>query len=368
MAITLPKLKTENKTISAFIVPMIFVIHLHTFIGNTMSKNFSKNKLQNSDYSTLIEQIVHLSEAAKASAIKSVDTLLVKRNWLIGQHIVEFEQKGQNRAKYGEKLIPQLARDLSLRVGKGFSRSGLANMRLFYIRFQIFQTLSGKLSWSHCIELISIENDSERAFYCEQSAIQKWSVRQLRNEIDRGLFYRTQLSTNSPQKNVKPSAKFPSEIIKSAYLLDFLNMTEPIKKESSLENALVSHMEQFLLELGKGFAFVGRQYRISIDNEDYHADLVFYHIYLKRYVIIDLKRGKVRPQDIGQMNIYLGYFAMDVNIEGDNPPIGVILGSDKNDVMVKYAMYGIDANLFVAKYQLYLPNIDELKKVMLKNM
>mgnify|MGYP003496276557 FL=1 len=127
-------------------------------------------------------------------------------------------------------------------------------------------------------------------------------------------------------------------------------------------------MEQFLLKLGKGFAFVGRQYRISIDNEDYHADLVFYHIYLKRYVIIDLKRGKVRPQDIGQMNMYLGYFAMDVNIEGDNPPIGVILGSDKNDVMVKYAMYGIDANLFVAKYQLYLPNIDELKKVMLKNM
>ena len=117
------------------------------------------------------------------------------------------------------------------------------------------------------------------------------------------------------------------------------------------------------MELGKGFAFVGRQYRISIDNEDYHADLVFYHIYLKRYVIIDLKRGKVRPQDIGQMNMYLGYFAMDVNIEGDNPPIGVILGSDKNDVMVKYAMYGIDANLFVAKYQLYLPNIDELKKL-----
>lgn len=149
----------------------------------------------------------------------------------------------------------------------------------------------------------------------------------------------------------------PKDIVKDTYFFDFLNLKAPDYSEGDLEDALIKPMEDFLLELGKGFAFIGRQYRLTIDNDDYYADLVFYHVILKCYVIIDLKRGKVKHEDIGQMNMYLGYFAMDKNTEGDNPPIGIILAADKNDVMVQCATYGMDANLFVAKYQLYLPEI-----------
>lgn len=155
----------------------------------------------------------------------------------------------------------------------------------------------------------------------------------------------------------------PKDIVKDTYFFDFLNLKAPDYSEGDLEDALIKPMEDFLLELGKGFAFIGRQYRLTIDNDDYYADLVFYHVILKCYVIIDLKRGKVKHEDIGQMNMYLGYFAMDKNTEGDNPPIGIILAADKNDVMVQYATYGMDANLFVAKYQLYLPEISELKSL-----
>ena len=257
----------------------------------------------------------------------------VEMNWNIGRYIVEFEQQGYNRAEYGTQLIQKLSKDLSLRIGKGFSRSNLFNMRLLYIRFPKFQTLSGKLSWSHYLELIGIENELERNFYFAESSNQNWSVRQLRDYIGRGLFYQL---AESKQKNEiielshGNSLSHPVDIIKSTYYLDFLEIKSPDYSEGDLEDALIRHMEQFLLELGKGFAFIGRQYRLTIDNEDYYADLVFYHIILKCYVIIDLKRGKVKHEDIGHMNMYLGYFAYDKNIEGDNPPIGIILADLEN--------------------------------------
>ena len=323
------------------------------------------------DYSSLLEHISDIASSAKTRAIKAVDNALVEMNWNIGRYIVEFEQKGYNRAEYGTQLIQKLSKDLSLRIGKGFSRSNLFNMRLLYIRFPKFQTLSGKLSWSHYIELIGIENELERNFYFAESTNQNWSVRQLRDYIGRGLFYQL---AESKQKNEiielshGNSLSHPVDIIKSTYYLDFLGIKSPDYSEGDLEDALIRHMEQFLLELGKGFAFIGRQYRLTIDNEDYYADLVFYHIILKCYVIIDLKRGKVKHEDIGQMNMYLGYFAYDKNIEGDNPPIGIILAADKNDVMVQYATYGMDSNLFVAKYQLYLPPTEQLKQLVLADL
>lgn len=325
----------------------------------------------NQQYDSLVENIETIASTARQKAVKAIDYALVEMNWNIGRYIVEFEQQGNHRAEYGSQLILQLSKDLSLRIGKGFSRSNLFNMRLLYLRFPKFQTLSGKLSWSHYVELIGIENELERNYYFSESINQNWSVRNLRDNIGRGLFY--QFAESKNQTEVLSLAHGnqiyqPVDIIKNTYYLDFLGIKTPNYSEGELEDALINHMEQFLLELGKGFAFIGRQYRLTIDNEDYYADLVFYHIILKCYVIIDLKRGKVRHEDIGQMNMYLGYFAYDKNIEGDNPPIGIILAADKNDVMVQYATYGMDSNLFVAKYQLYLPNAEQLKQLVLAGM
>lgn len=325
-----------------------------------------------SRYSALIKQIEQISAAAKQKAVKAVDNALVEMNWNIGKYIVDFEQDGNIRATYGTKLISQLSGDLTLRLGKGFSKSNLANMRLLYLRFPIFQAVLGKLSWTQLLEIIPIENELERNFYVAETINQNWSYRQLRQQRDKGLFY--QLAASKSKKEVLQLsqsgaiAQRPADIIKNTYYLDFLGLKDTPIKENDIENALIDHMEEFLLELGKGFAFIGRQYRLTIDNDDYYADLVFYHVILKCYVIIDLKRGKVKHQDIGQMNMYLGYFALDKNTAGDNPPIGIILAADKNDVMVQYATYGMESNLFISKYQLYLPKVEDLKQLIWREL
>lgn len=293
---------------------------------------------QNNDnrYAVLIRQIEQISVAAKQKAVKAIDNALVEMNWNIGKYIVDFEQDGNFRATYGTKLIQQLSRDLTLKLGKGFSKSNLANMRLLYLRFPIFQAVLGKLSWTQLLEIIPIENQLERDFYMAETINKKWSYRELRKQCDRSLFYQLAASKNKDEvlqlSQSGTIALQPADIIKNTYYLDFLGLKENPVTENELEDALIKNMEEFLLELGKGFAFIGRQYRLTIDNEDYYADLVFYHVILKCYVIIDLKRGKVKHQDIGQMNMYLGYFALDMNTQGDNPPIGIILAADKNDV------------------------------------
>ena len=326
---------------------------------------------KNTGYQVLVEQIEAIAKAAKQKAYKAIDTTLVEMNWHIGKYIVEYEQQGKSRAEYGSQLIPQLSRDLTLRLGKGFSRSNLANMRLLYLRFPIFQAVLGKLSWTQLLEIIPIENELERSFYVAETINQNWSYRQLAEQRNRGLFY--QLASTKDKEDILAlshgtAVEQPSDVVKSTYYFDFLGLQSPKYSEGELEDALVMHMEEFLLELGKGFAFVGRQYRLTIDNDDYYADLVFYHVILKCYVVIDLKRGKVKNEDIGQMNMYLGYFALDKNTKGDNPPIGIILAADKNEVMVQYATYGMDTNLFVAKYQLYLPDVDDLKELVAKEL
>ena len=246
------------------------------------------------------------------------------------------------------------------------------NMRLFYTRFPIFQTVSGKLSWSHVIEIISVDNELERNFYLAETVNENWSVRTLKQQKERGLFMQLALGKNkeqvlalSKQGNI---VETPDDIIKNTYTLDFFNIPERKPSENALEDALIENIEHFLLELGKGFAFVGRQYRLTVNNTNYYADLVFYHIILKCYVVIDLKIGKVKQEDIGQMNLYLGYFAIDKNNDGDNPPIGIILAKEKDEVMVQYAMYGNNNNLFVSKYQFYLPDLEELRNLLSKQI
>jgi predicted nuclease of restriction endonuclease-like (RecB) superfamily len=322
--------------------------------------------LTNENYLKLVQSIGETIEEARNRAVKAVNIELLKANWEIGQFIVEFDQQGNLKADYGSSLLENLAKDLRVRFGKGFSKSNVYLMRLFYIKFPIFQTLSGKLSWSHYAELLGISDDTSREFYIKQCENENWSVRELKRQISSSLFERLALSKD--KKGVLQLAKQgitisePKDIVKDPYVLEFLKISEEIRMtESNLEQKIIDNLQVFLLELGKGFSFVGRQYRITLDNEHYYVDLVFYHRILKCFVLIDLKTRHVKHYDIGQMNLYLNYFKTEENTEGDNPPIGIVLGADKNDILVEYAIGGISNNIFVSKYQLYLPDKKQLE-------
>ena len=285
----------------------------------------------------------------------------------MGQRIVEFEQKGAIRAEYGKALIQQLSRDLTLRLGKGFSRTNLIYMRLFYVRYPISQKPSDLLSWSHYVELLKLDDELERGFYEKQALVERWSVPELKRQKTSELFLR--LAASKDRQGILQLAQQgqllsqPTDILREPYVFEFLKIPEPRQiSETQLESLLCDHLQPFLLELGKGFTFVGRQYRITLNGTHYRVDLVFYHRILRCFVLIDLKMGEVQHNDIGQMNMYLGYFAAEENGEGDNPPIGLILSRQKDKLLVEYATYQMDSQLFVQKYQLYLPDRDLLRR------
>lgn len=317
--------------------------------------------IKKTPYNQLIQQIGVLLQSGREQAAKSVNTILVQTYWLIGQHIVEFEQKGNERAEYGSQLFERLSKDLTTAYGKGFGRSNLVYMRKLYLSFQISGTLSHKLSWSHYYELLKAENELEIGFYTKQCEKENWSVRELKRQMKSMLFHRLALSKDKEgvlelsQKGIE--IQNAEDIIKDPFVLEFLNIPQQHQYlESELEEKLVSNLQSFLLELGKGFAFIGRQYKISIGGRHFFVDLVFYHRILKCFVLIDLKRGEVEHNDIGQMNLYLNYFRKEENTEGDNEPIGIVLGAYKDHVLVEYATENISNQLFVSKYQLYLPD------------
>ena len=243
-------------------------------------------------------------------------------------------------------------------------------MRLFYQRYpdaQISQTLSDQLSWSQIVELLKIDDPLERSFYQQQCVIERWSVRELVRQKESALFLR--LAASKDKVGILQLAaqgqiiEQPADLLREPYIFEFLKIPEPYQvSETQLETVLCNHLQQFLLELGKGFTFVGRQYRLTVNNTHYKVDLVFYHRILRCFVLLDLKLGEVRHHDIGQMNMYLGYFANEENIEGDNPPIGIILSRHKDELMVEYATYQMNSQLFVQKYQLYLPDREELRR------
>lgn len=322
----------------------------------------------------------------------------------MGRLIVEYEQAGNIRAEYGKQLLIDLSKSLTGELGKGFSRSNLQMMRLFYQRFNSFQfrqTLSGKsekrkrqtvsgkskrvqtapgkqmrqagltvsdqLSWSHYCELLNCNDEIETGFYQRASINENWSVRELRRQIDSALFERIALS-----KDAKGVMKLAAKgqltehnipLIRDPYVLEFLDIPEHTSyTEKHLEQKIIDNLQRFILELGKGFAFMARQFRITLDNKHYYVDLVFYHRILKCFVLIDLKVKAVKHTDIGQMNLYLNYFETEQNVEGDNQPIGIILSRHKDEVTVEYAIHGISNKIFVSKYQLYLPDKKILKK------
>lgn len=321
----------------------------------------------NNQYSNLIDSIGEILQKSKQQIATSVNTILVDSYWQIGKYIVEFEQQGSNRAEYGDNLINRLSHDLTSQYGKGFSKSNLLYMRKFYSVFQKSETVSHLLSWSHYFEILKLDDPLEINFYVRQCEIEQWSVRELKRQKQSMLFHRLALSSDKEgviqlAREGKQISK-PEDILRDPYVLEFVGLPEMQHyKESDLENALISNLEKFLLELGKGFAFIGRQYRISISGRHFYVDLVFYHRILKCFVLIDLKRGEIEHSDIGQMNLYLNYFKNEENTEGDNPPIGIVLGSEKDRLLMQYAMEGIPNQLFVSRYQLYLPNREQMQQ------
>ena len=319
------------------------------------------------DYQQLLKQISDTYTQGRIRAVQAVNVQITETYWQLGRHIVEFEQGGKIRADYGKALIASLAKDLNLLHGKGFSRSNLVYMRLLYLRYPISQKPSHQLSWSHYVELLKLDDELERSFYEQQAIAEHWSVPELKRQKAASLFLR--LAAGKDKTDILQLATQgqlvaqPADLLREPYVFEFLKIPEPWQvSENHLETVLCNHLQQFLLELGKGFTFVGRQYRITLNNTHYRVDLVFYHRILRCFVLIDLKINEVQHHDIGQMNMYLGYLASEENIEGDNPPIGIILTKNKDELLVEYATYQMNSQLFVQKYQLYLPDREELRK------
>ena len=317
------------------------------------------------NYNELIEKISEIVSESRIELAKTINTKIVQTYWSIGKYIVEYEQQGKVRAGYGSELMITLSRELLAKLGKGFSRPNLQNMRLRYLNYQKSQTLSGKLSWSHYCLLLSIEDKQKRKFYEKEAINSKWSVRELDRQLNSALFERLALSRDKKgmlELSKKGQAiEKPEDVVKDPYILEFLGLPESKKlSETKLESALIKHLRDFLLELGRGFSFVDRQYRITMNNEHHYVDLVFYNVHLKCYVLIDLKTRKFKHEDAGQVNFYLNYFKNEINVEGDNPPIGIVLCLERDKVFVDYVLGGLSNKIFASKYRLKLPTPKEL--------
>jgi predicted nuclease of restriction endonuclease-like (RecB) superfamily len=328
---------------------------------------------QSNNYQSLVSQISETYSKGHQKAVMAVNSNMVDTYWKIGQYIIEFEQGGNLKAQYGAKLLERLAKDLTLMHGKGFSLSNLKRMRQFFIYYPISATLSHQLSWSNYIELLKIDNELERSFYEKQSILENWNVRELQRQKKSSLFLR--LASSKDKEGILLLSKqgqivqHAVDLIREPCILEFLKIPEPYHlTETDLEARLIEHLQHFLLELGKGFAFIGRQYRITLGNRNHYVDLVFYHRILKCFVLIDLKKDEAGYEDVGQMNMYLGYFENEENTEGDNPPIGIVLAKEKDDILIKYALHNISSQLFINKYQLYMPDKEELQQLIEKQL
>lgn len=316
----------------------------------------------------LIENISMAINDARRKVASHINATMTQAYWQIGKYIVEYEQGGQAKVAYGASTLSELSRQLTARFGRGFSRPNLVNMRKFYLLYPNCQTVSDILTWSHISELIKAEDNLERSFYEKECIAQKWDVRTLKRQMNSALYLR--LAASKDKEGVLTLAREgitvqkPEDVVRDSYTLEFLGIQEDYHySETLLEQRIIDNLQMFLLEMGKGFTFVKRQYPIPVNNRHYHCDLVFYHRILRCFVLIDLKRDGVQHEDIGQMNMYLGYFAKEENQPDDNPPIGIILSHYKDDLLVEYATYGLNTNLFVSKYELYLPDTEQLRKI-----
>lgn len=316
----------------------------------------------------LVAKLGDLIRLARQRALRAVDTIQVQTCWELGRHIVEFEQGGAARAGYGKRLLPELAKALTAEFGKGFDASNLRYMRLFYQAFPKCDALRHELSWTHYRTLLRVESETARQWYMNEAAAQNWSSRALERQI--GTLYYERLLASQDRAAVEHEARTellplgtnPREFVRDPVVLEFLGLPNAGRLlESDLEQALMSQLQAFLLELGKGFAFVSRQQRISTESKDFYIDLVFYNYLLKCFVIFDLKRGELTHQDIGQMDMYVRMYDDLKRGPDDNPTVGIILCTDKDASVVRYSILHGNEQLFATKYKLVLPSEDELR-------
>lgn len=315
----------------------------------------------------LLHDIRLLLTQARQTLVQSVNIAMVQTYWQIGRLIVEDEQQGQARAEYGKQVLVQLAQNLTAEFGKGFDASNLRNMRRFYLAYPIQETLSLKLSWSHYCILIRIEKPQARDWYANECIANRWSVRALERQIS--TLYYERLLASSDKAPVVAEANSKTAVLQTAikqylrdpYILDFLNLPTSTTLECTIEQALIDNLQHFLLELGRGFAFVSRQQRLSIEEQDFYLDLVFYNFKLKCFLLVDIKLGKLTHQDVGQMDTYVRIYDQHYKSHDDNPTIGLILCSEKSQAVAKYSVLADSQQLFASKYLPYLPTEEELR-------
>ena len=322
----------------------------------------------------LLHTLRQLIQQGRQQALRAVDRAQVQTCWEIGRHIVEFEQNGESRAAYGKKLLPQLAEALTRDFGKGFDASNLRYMRLFYQAFPMCDALRHELSWTHYRMLLRVSDAKARQWYMNEAATQNWSSRALDRQIDTLYFERLLVSSDKTSvvaeahSNLAALPQTPREFVRDPIMLEFLGFPETGKLlESQLEQALMDTLQGFLLELGRGFAFVARQQRISTESQDFYIDLVFYNYLLKCFVLIDLKSGKLTHQDIGQMDMYVRMYDDLRRGADDNPTVGILLCSHKDDAVVRYSVLHDSEQIFASKYRLILPTEEELRAEIEKN-
>ncbi|MFH1846614.1 MAG: PDDEXK nuclease domain-containing protein [Candidatus Omnitrophota bacterium] len=326
--------------------------------------DFTKGQKQ-----TVYDRIRVIIEKARGNIERVINTEMVMAYWNVGKEIVEEDQRGKKRAEYGRFVLKELSEKLTAEFGKGFDESNLRNIRMFYRTYPKRDALRHKLSWTQYRILMRIDKPEARSFYEAECVANNWSVREL--ERQKGSFLYERLALSKDKKGVMRLARKGQEItkyedmIKDPYVLEFTGLSIDSKLyESNLEQALIDNLSKFLLELGKGFGFVGRQKRISLDGDHFYIDLVFYNTILKCFVLIDLKIGKLIHQDIGQMQMYVNYYDLVVKQEDDNPTVGLILCENKKDAVVRYTLPPNNKQIFASKYKLYLPTEDELVREM----
>lgn len=319
----------------------------------------------------LLADIREVLLSARKTAYKAVNFAMVSAYWNVGRLIVEDEQHGQARAEYGKAVLAELSDKLTEEFGKGFTLTNLKSMRQFYLTFPKSHTLRGELTWSHYRLLIKVKDEQARMWYMNEAADQTWSSRQLDRQIS--VLYYERLLGSRDQSAVRLEAQqklatvSPQAFIHDPYILDFLNLKDyPALHESTIEQALIDNLQSFLLELGKGFCFVARQKRMQYEDENFYVDLVFYHSVLKCHVLIDLKLGKLTHQDVGQMDSYIRMFDDLYKQEDDNPTLGLILCSEKNDAVVRYSVLAEHKQMFASKYLLELPSVETLQQELIR--
>ncbi len=316
---------------------------------------------------TLLDALRSLITQARQQATRSVNILQVQTYWQIGRHIVEFEQGGEARAAYGKRLLTELAKTLTAEFGKGFDASNLRYMRLFYQAFPNCDALRHELSWTHYRLLLRVDNLEARLWYGQEAAAQNWSTRVLERQISTLYYERLLASPDSEQHQTETQPidqnQAPQNFVRDPVILEFLGLPDTGRLlEADLEQALMDKLQQFLLELGKGFAFVARQQRISTETQDFYIDLVFYNYLLKCFVLIDLKTGHLSHQDIGQMDMYVRMYDDLRRGEDDNPTVGILLCGSKDKSVVRYSVLHESKQLFASKYRLVLPTEEELRQ------